>query len=148
MAGHIPWHVVDVQLQASRTVWISSTRPDGRPHTVPVWFLWFDGDQPSIVFLSHPATQKARNLRDASWVIVHAGDGDDTYILEGTAERITDEAELSALNRQYMEKYVDPNSGAQASFGENDLVYRVRVQHVMVWLYGNIATRTDWHFPG
>src|SRR5215216_6468937 len=117
MGGHIPWRVVDLQLQAIRTVWISSTRPDGRPHSVPVWFLWEKGDSPEILFISSENTQKARNLESQSWVVVHAGDGDDTYIFEGAAERITDPVELEARNRAYMEKYVDPNSGAQASFG-------------------------------
>ena len=146
MAGFIPWRVIDSVLRASRTVWVSSTRPDGRPHSVPVWFLWEDGASPSIVFLSLPNTQKSRNLQDAAWVVIHTGDGDDTYILEGTAEAIADRAELDALNRLYMDKYVDPNSGARASFGADDTVYRVRVQHAMVWLYGNIANRTDWYF--
>jgi hypothetical protein len=146
MSGFIPWRVVDVQLKALRTIWISTTRPDGRPHSVPVWFLWEDGDQPSIIFLAHDGTQKVRNLAQRSWVIIHAGDGDDTYILEGAAERIIDHAALDRLNHLYMEKYVDPGSGAQASFGETDHIYRVQVKHVMTWLYGNIANRTDWTF--
>ncbi|MEO8395903.1 MAG: pyridoxamine 5'-phosphate oxidase family protein [Chloroflexota bacterium] len=146
MGGHIPWRVVDLQLQALRTVWVSSTRPDGRPHSVPVWFLWEAGDQPGIVFISPENTQKTRNLATQSWVVVHAGDGDDTYILEGVAERLTEPVELEALNRAYMAKYVDPNSGAQASFSAVDIVYRVRIRHVMVWIYGNIGNRTDWYF--
>lgn len=147
MAGRIPWRVVDVQLQALRTIWISSTRPDGRPHSVPVWFLWENGDSPAIVFSSLDNTQKNRNLSQQSWVIMHAGDGDDTYILEGKAEPILEPTERERLNRAYMEKYVDPGSGAQATFGERDIVYRVRIRHVMTWMYGTIGNRTDWHFP-
>jgi len=146
MAGHIPWRVVDAQLNALRTVWVSSTRPDGRPHSVPVWYLWEDGDAPAIVFSSLENSQKTRNLEHQSWVVIHAGDGDDTYIFEGEAEIIGDSAERERLNRLYMEKYVDPGSGAQAQFGERDTVYRLRVRHVMTWLYGMIANRTDWYF--
>jgi hypothetical protein len=102
MAGHIPWRVVDVQLQASRTVWISSTRPDGRPHSVPVWFLWENGDAPVIVFSSLDNTQKDRNLSKQSWVVIHAGDGDDTYILEGEATPILDPNERNKLNLRYI----------------------------------------------
>ena len=148
MGGHIPWRVLDAQLQALRTIWISTTRPDGRPHSVPVWFLWENGEKPGIVFLSHKYTQKQRNLEVQSWAVVHAGDGDDTYILEGVVERLTDAAELEALNRAYMEKYVDPYSGARASFGAEDAIYRLRVKHVMVWIYGAISNRTDWYFEG
>jgi len=28
------------------------------------------------------------------------------------------------------------------------ILYRVSVQHVMAWMYGNIGTRTDWWFDG
>jgi nitroimidazol reductase NimA-like FMN-containing flavoprotein (pyridoxamine 5'-phosphate oxidase superfamily) len=146
MGGHIPWRMLDTQLQAIRTVWISTTRPDGRPHCVPVWFLWENGAKPGIVFLTAEETQKRRNMESQTWVVVHAGDGDDTYILEGVVERVTDTAELERLNRAYMEKYVDPGSGMHASIGAADFVYRVRVKHVMVWLYGTIAHRTDWYF--
>lgn len=146
MSGHIPWRTVDAQMRALRTVWLSSTRPDGRPHSVPVWFLWEGGDAPEIVFLSHDRTQKARNLAEQPWAVIHAGDGDDTYIFEGEAQPIRDPAALATLNHAYMEKYVDPGSGAQASFGESDHIYRLRVRHAMTWLYGNIANRTDWYF--
>jgi general stress protein 26 len=144
MAGFIPWRTVDLHLQTLRTIWISSTRPDGRPHSAPVWFIW---DGKNIIFATPKTTQKARNLHHQQFVIVHAGDGDDTYILEGIAERVTDPVELERLNTAYMEKYVDPNSGAQATLNpEADEIYRVRVEHVMCWLYGNIANRTDWRF--
>jgi pyridoxine/pyridoxamine 5'-phosphate oxidase len=146
MAGHIPWQVVDFQLQAIRTVWIGTTRPDGRPHSVPVWFLWENADPPGIVFISPENTQKSRNLATQSWVIVHAGDGDDTYILEGAVTQILDSSERNALDHRYQEKYVDPNSGARASFGVTDLVYRVCIHHAMTWMYGNISNRTDWYF--
>ena len=146
MAGHIPWRVVDIQLQAARTIWLSTTRPDGRPHSVPIWFIWQGDEVPEIVFFSEAGTQKARNLAAQSWVILHAGDGDDTYILEGNAEAVTDPADREVLNQRYMQKYVDPGSGAQWSFRDGDHIYRVRVQHVMAWIYGNISYRTDWHF--
>jgi hypothetical protein len=41
MKGHIPWRHVDAQLHALRSLWVSTTRPDGRPHAVPVWFAWY-----------------------------------------------------------------------------------------------------------
>lgn len=146
MTGFIPWNVVDRQLRAIRTIWISTTRPDGRPHSIPVWFLWEDGAPPSLVFTSSSGEQKVRNLAHQAWVIAHAGDGDDVLILEGVAERITDDSELVALDRAYGDKYVDPGSGTRAAFGVDDPVYRIRVRHVMIWIYGSIANRTDWHF--
>ncbi|HLU12117.1 MAG TPA: pyridoxamine 5'-phosphate oxidase family protein [Oceanobacillus sp.] len=144
MTGFIPWRTVDLQLQSLRTVWISCTRPDGRPHATPVWFIW---DDKQIIFAVSKQSQKARNLKHQPFVVVHAGDGDDAYILEGIAELVSEPAELERLNRLYMEKYVDPNSGARATLNpEQDDIYRVRVQHVMCWLYGTVTNRTDWRF--
>jgi PPOX class probable F420-dependent enzyme len=144
MTGHIPWRKIDLWLQGFRSIWLSSTRPDGRPHVVPIWY-WWDGHD--IYFSTPSNTQKVRNIAQQPWVIAHAGDGDDTIILEGSAEIVTDRAERERINTYYMEKYVDPHSGAKASFlDSDDLLYHIRVQHVMVWEYGIVATRTDWHF--
>ena len=144
MAGHIPWRTVDVTLQATRSIWIATTRPDGRPHAMPVWF-WWDGRD--IYFITQRSTQKARNLADGPWAVVHAGDGDDAIILEGRVVTVVDTDELARIDAGYQEKYVDPGSGARATIlNEGDDCYRVRVEHVMAWLYGTIGTRTDWRF--
>jgi PPOX class probable F420-dependent enzyme len=144
VAGHIPWHKVDLPLRSRRSIWLSTTRPDGRPHTVPVWFLW---DGRSVVFVTGRSTQKARNLARQAAVVLTSGDGDDAIILEGDAEVVTDRKELRRLDVAYGEKYVDPHSGARASiFNEGDDLYRVRVRRVMTWEYGVVATRTDWSF--
>ena len=142
MPGHIPWRKVDLPLQAQRAIWISTTRPDGRPHAIPVWFHW---DGASIYFVTKRATQKAANLAREPWVVAHLGDGDDTIILEGPAEVVTDRAELGRVEERYREKYVDPHSGARATIHEAGAdLYRVRVRRVMAWEYGIVATRTDW----
>lgn len=143
MPGFIPWRKVDLWLQSFRTIWVATTRPDGRPHAAPVWY-WWDGRD--IYFTSDPTSQKAKNLAHQPWVIVHAGDGDDTIILEGPAVLVIDPAERSRIETFYRLKYVDPHSGAQADLGAATNLYHVRVRHVMVWEYGVVATRTDWRF--
>ncbi|HEX6035406.1 MAG TPA: hypothetical protein VFY83_13255 [Anaerolineales bacterium] len=32
--GHIPWNKIESWLRAFRSIWVSTTRPDGRPHAV------------------------------------------------------------------------------------------------------------------
>jgi PPOX class probable F420-dependent enzyme len=144
LAGHIPWSKIDRFLQSFRSIWVSTTRPDGRPHAVPVWY-WWDGR--FIYFASGERGQKVRNLARQPWVIVHAEDADDVIILEGPSVVVTDPAERARVNAAYMEKYVDPGSGARATIAPNtDILYRVNVTHVMAWEYGTVAHRTDWHF--
>lgn len=132
---------MDTWLKGFRSIWVSTTRPDGRPHSVPVWYLW-DGEH--IYFAASKSTQKARNLAKQPAIVVHAGDGDDSIILEGTVKIVTDAGEWDRINRAYMEKYVDPHSGAKATLVETDNLYRVDVQRIMCWEYGVVATRTDW----
>ena len=140
--GFIPWRKIDHFLNAFRSIWVSSTRPDGRPHAVPVWYIW---DGRNIYFISGRSLQKSRNLARQSWVVVHAGDGDDVIILEGSAEIVRDRAELEGIDRAYREKYVDPGSGAQATIFEPEAdLYRVNIRHAMAWEYGTVANRTDW----
>lgn len=142
--GFIPWRKIDHFLQAFRSIWLSTTRPDGRPHAVPVWYIW-DGRQ--LYFISDRNFQKCRNLAHQPWIIVHAGDGDDVIILEGLIEIVTDRTELEKVDKDYRAKYVDPGSGAQATIFEPDVnLYRVNVKHVMAWEYGTVANRTDWKF--
>lgn len=142
--GFIPWSKIDHFLHAFRSIWISTTRPDGRPHVVPVWYIW-DGHY--LYFISERNLQKARNLARQPWIVVHAGDGDDVIILEGPVEIVTDRAELEKVDAAYRAKYVDPGSGAQATIFEPQVdLYRVNVEHVMAWEYGTVANRTDWEF--
>src|SRR5260370_26204080 len=82
----------DERLRKDPIIWLSSVRPDGRPHLVPVWFLW-DGE--TILIFSQPNAQKLRNLRQNTNVILaldDTKDGDDVVMLEGKAELLTDPA--------------------------------------------------------
>jgi PPOX class probable F420-dependent enzyme len=44
----------------TRTAKAATTRPDGRPHITPVWFV-LDGDD--LIFTTHETSLKARDLR-------------------------------------------------------------------------------------
>ncbi len=72
MTGFIPWSSIDIALRAQRSIWISTTRPDGRPHAVPVWYIW---DDRSIYFITQRDVQKAKNLAHQPWIVVHVGNG-------------------------------------------------------------------------
>jgi PPOX class probable F420-dependent enzyme len=140
--GHIPWSNVDGRLRAQREIWIATTSPAGRPDAVPVWFWW---DGASVYFTSAARARKVRNIARQPEVVLHNGEGADSIILKGRAERVTDPGELERVDRAYHGKYVDPHSGTRATvFVEDDHVYRVRPRLVMAWSYATMATRTDW----
>ena len=139
--GFIPWNKVNTWLKGFRSIWVSTTCPHGRPHATPVWYLW---DGKHIYFASNKKSQKTKNLAKQPKIVVHAGDGDDAIILEGTAEIVTEPSQWEQVNRAYMEKYVDPHSGAKAHVEDTDHLYRVNVRRIMSWEYGVVGTRTDW----
>jgi PPOX class probable F420-dependent enzyme len=81
-----PAHVHALErLQGNVISWLSTVRPDGRPHLVPVWFLW---DGQTILIFSKP-DQKIRNLRQNPAVVLGLDDtatGEDVVLIEGTAD--------------------------------------------------------------
>lgn len=140
--GFIPWRTVDLSLQALRTIWLATTRPDGRPHAAPVWFVWVDY---AVYFASQRDTQKVRNIELQPSVVAHAGDGDDVILLTGTAVVVTDRDETARVEIVYAAKYVDPHTGTRASVhDEAGHLYRIDLQRVTAWSYGIVDTRTDW----
>lgn len=80
-----PPTAIDERLRTEPTVWLSSTRPDGHPHVVPVWFNW---DGSAFDLFSKPKAQKVRNLRAHPEVMLAVGQPDATFnveLVEGTA---------------------------------------------------------------
>ncbi len=102
--SHPKFAHVNERLSAEPIIWLSSVRPDGRPHLVPVWFLW---DGTSLTIFSQPNNQKIRNLRanpNVCLALEAANEGEDVGILEGTATFISMDAAADILP-QYREKY-------------------------------------------
>jgi len=93
---------VEERLRSDEMVWLTTVRPDGRPHSIPVWFLW---DGATVLIWSKPNTQKIRNLRQHHSVTLAL---DDTkkgvVILEGTAE-LLGRGDGSVTLQAYGEKY-------------------------------------------
>ena len=95
---------IERRLRSEPIIWLSSVRPDGRPHLVPVWFLW---DGSSFLIFSQPNAQKVRNLRRSPQVMVAleaTDEGEDVAIFEGEAT-LLDDPTITPLLPAYVEKY-------------------------------------------
>jgi PPOX class probable F420-dependent enzyme len=119
---------VDRRLREEPIIWLSTVRPDGRPHLVPVWFLW---DGASILIFSMPAVQKVRNLRHSSAVMLAldtADEGEDVVLIEGRAELLEIGAVLPTLP-DYAEKYAAllPRIGSSAEKMAREYTQAIRV---------------------
>jgi nitroimidazol reductase NimA-like FMN-containing flavoprotein (pyridoxamine 5'-phosphate oxidase superfamily) len=142
--GALPWRTVDLTLQATRSAWLSTTRPDGRPHAAPVWFLWAEG---AVYFATAPTSQKGVNLSIQDYGVLQVGDGDDVIIIEGQARLVADPTERQVIAEQYGKKYVEPVTGERAAIDwPGAALYRLDANKVMAWIYGNVAARTDWRW--
>jgi hypothetical protein len=80
--GMVAWAWAVEQLTRARNYWFCTTRPDGRPHTMPAWAVWVDD---RLYFDGSPATRRARNLAVNSAIAVHLESGEQVVILEGHA---------------------------------------------------------------
>jgi Pyridoxamine 5''-phosphate oxidase. len=137
----IPLSHIEEQLQKSRNYWVCTTRPDGRPHAIPVWGVWMDG---ALFFSTDPHSRKGRNLAANPHIVVHLESGDDVVILEGIVQTTTDPALLKHADDVYYAKY-------QFHLAEDvdnpGLVYRLQPQVAYTWFEKNFpASATRWKF--
>jgi PPOX class probable F420-dependent enzyme len=95
----------DERLRKNLIIWLSTVRPDGRPHIVPVWFLW-DGE--TILIFSKP-DQKIRNLKNNPNVMLGTDreqSGGDVVLIEGTAE-LAERGSITPAHPPYEQKYAE-----------------------------------------
>jgi PPOX class probable F420-dependent enzyme len=95
---------IDRLLQVELVVWLSSIRPDGGPHLVPVWFSW-DGE--ALLVASKPRAQKVRNMRANPQVMLAVGEAEDDFdvgLIEARAE-LLDVPAADVLPASHLDKY-------------------------------------------
>ena len=125
-------------LEREAVVWLSTIRPDGSPHLVPLWFVW---DGRAIHARSKPDAQKVQNLQanpKAMVAIGRPGASFDVELFEAIAElpRQTD-----ALPGSFRSKYDDLATAAGVAMAQFGAVYRQPiVLHPTRWL--------GWGGPG
>lgn len=131
----------DVQrrLDTDAIGWFVTTRPDGRPHAVPVWFLW-RGDHALI--MSEPQTVKVANVRHCSDALLHLHTdetGNGVVVLTGTAT-ISDRsatAWLPDIGDDYTTKYAEGmkrfGMGLEAIAAQFSTVIEFRPASLTAW---------------
>jgi pyridoxamine 5'-phosphate oxidase-like protein len=137
----LPFSHAEQRLTKARNYWICSTRPDGRPHSIPVWGFWIDG---AAYFGTAKSSRKARNLAHTPAVSIHLESGDDVIILEGVAAEVNlaDKSVFKKLDAASRAKYKIPLTVMPES-----VMYAVRPRVVLAWTekdFPNNATR--WTF--
>jgi general stress protein 26 len=105
-AGPTPWPDAADALEQAELYWLSTVRPDGRPHVTPLIAVASDG---AMHFCTGLREQKARNLEGSSRVALTTGNNSWArgldVVVEGTAVRVTDRDALQILADAYEAKY-------------------------------------------
>lgn len=102
---------LDRFLSEEPVVWLSTVRPDGAPHIVPIWFTW---DGTSLLVFSKPGAQKVRNLRVNPVAMLAIGEPEDDFdvaLAEARVELLDEPA--TELPWAHLAKY----SGRMAGLG-------------------------------
>jgi nitroimidazol reductase NimA-like FMN-containing flavoprotein (pyridoxamine 5'-phosphate oxidase superfamily) len=138
-AGATPWADAAEVLERAELYWITTVRPDGRPHVTPLIGVWHDG---AVHFCTGLREQKARNLEHNPHVALTTGRntwarGLDV-VVEGTAVRIADHDALQALADAYEAKYGSPwhfdvGDGVFGTGEDAAAVFRIEPAKVMAF---------------
>lgn len=154
-ASPVGWDEAVAELEAAEIFWISTVRPDGRPHVTPLIAVWLDG---ALHFSTGPDERKAKNLERNPHCILTTGcnaigEGID-LVIEGEAVLIRDDARLREIAEAYISKY-----GEEWRYGVRDgafthgpdeqsvaLVFEVGARKVLGFRKGEEFSQTRWRF--
>src|SRR5258706_8796580 len=115
MPDHKQQAAVRERLSKERTLWMATTRPDGRPHVAPVWFVWHE-DRAYVM----TSGVKLANVRHNGFAALNTEDGIDVAIIEGTARIIPpDDKVFTAVAKVFVERY---DWAIGDSFPDNQLI--------------------------
>lgn len=147
------WADASQQLEKAEVYWLSTVRPDGRPHVTTLLSVWLDG---ALYFCTGASERKAKNLAHNSHCILTTGcnsfkEGLD-IVVEGDAVRVTDAAKLEQIADLYESKYgsdwrFDVRDGAFNGEGGNvALVFEVAPSMAFGFVKGASSSQTRWRF--
>jgi nitroimidazol reductase NimA-like FMN-containing flavoprotein (pyridoxamine 5'-phosphate oxidase superfamily) len=152
-----PWSAGVEHVIAADTFWLSTVRPDGRPHVTPLIAVWH-GE--AIWFATGPDERKAKNLAENPSCVLTTGrsdlvDGALDVVLEGKAEQVTVDAELEPIAAAFAAKYgteiwdyvVRDGAFTHRVLGAGRaIVFRVQPVRGLGFRKGDIFSQTTWLF--
>ncbi len=100
--GLKPWAWAIERLEKSHNYWIATSRPEGRPHLMLVWGVWFED---AFWFSTGSRTRKMKNLAAHAECVIGTEDADEAVIVEGVARQVEDAEAKKRLVAVYNQKY-------------------------------------------
>lgn len=151
-----PWAEIRRRLDEADLAWLTTVRPDARPHVTPLIFVWLDD---AVYFTTGRSERKAKNLASSSHCILTTGcnalDEGLDVVIEGEATLVSDPARSRQVARGLAAKYL-PREGAKVfhtSLREDTfivdgktLLYEVRPTSIFGFGKGEEFSQTRWRF--
>jgi Pyridoxamine 5'-phosphate oxidase len=156
-AGASPtdWSEGRKRIEEAKIFWVTTVRPDGRPHVTPLVSVWLEG---AAFFCTGQDERKARNLAANPSCILTTGCNDDEggldIVIEGEAKRVSDQVRLQRIADAYEAKYgaqwhFDVEDGAFRGQGETEAwVFELAPTKVLGFGKGEVFSQTRWVFDG
>lgn len=144
----LPWSWAAARLTASRTYWVVTVSGAGRPHALPVWGVWDEGER-RFAFSCGPRSRKAADLRANRQVVVAPDGTGECVSVEGLAAVVADGARRRAWAARYLAKYASEAPGLDEAFLLQNLLVEVAPQRAfgIIERAERFATRaTRWVF--
>jgi hypothetical protein len=117
--------IVRQRMQRERNIWMATTRPDGRPHVAPLWFVWHD-DRAYLM----TGGVKLANVQHNGFAALNVEDGNRVVIIEGTARVVLLEEPLfEAIAELFQQRY---DWDIRDSLDTNELIEVTPVK-VLTW---------------
>ena len=145
----LPWTWAAERLATNRNFWVVTATPHGRPHALPVWGVWHDGDA-RFAFSCGPRSRKAANLAVNPSVVVAIDNTVECVSIEGEATAVEGDRADVWIER-YLDKYAAEASDLSAEFLRANRVFEVRPERAFGIIeredvFASRATR--WRFDG
>jgi general stress protein 26 len=141
-------------LENAEVYWVTSVRPDGRPHVTPLLGIFLDG---AMYFCTGGRERKAKNLEANPHCILTTGcnnlEGLDV-VVEGKVAKVSDKTELQSAADAYESKYGSHFTSPDGTwFGLGDsirqsqaVLYRLAPARVLGFAKGDPYSQTRWDF--
>ena len=142
-------------LAEAEVFWLSTVRPDGRPHVTPLLAVWCND---AMYFCTGSEERKAKNLKRNQHCVLMTGrnilDESLDVVVEGQVTEVRDPGELEQVATTYETKYptdVAAHEGTWFGLAESirrseASVYRVTPTTVLGFARGKQFSQTRWQF--
>src|SRR5215217_656556 len=145
-----PWPEAIEALKRAEAYFVTTVRPDGRPHQTPLIAIWLDD---AMYLCTGPEERKAKNIARNRNVLLSTGspkwDQGFDIVIEGEAHRVTDEPLLQRLADAWVAKYgtdwkFDVQDSAFHHAGGEAWVFEVGPRTAFGFKKGTPFSQTTW----